>query len=250
MLTSGFYVLSLGLDSHTIEMKILKATIFLICISVIFQACSAVHKNRPSEELAERNPTIVSKIGKLSLKTSIATQVNIPEERNYSFGDFLRGYNPYAGPIAYTVFALPLVSYLSLSESKKWVAISEALTSAEFTPAIDQAVKARLHAVFAEENLPEVAMGIIIQKVEIVGTQNCCLEVSADLNIHRSAKEVMYDQINITYNNTSENTPLPRCDHVDSFAADNGSLVKVTMAEYAEILADMAVSRLHQETAK
>lgn len=255
---------------------------FYVCLIAMLHACSAGRserfnaeaiKDQPGSEsfkesqkaFADRNPMIVSYIGELELTIRMATLAEIPED-NYKMWLYFpaEGAGSLAlglvAPPMYVsalvvggVFLIPLGTYGYLHEKGIWDSINGALSNAEFTRAIDGAMKDRLNGAFTEESMPNVKIEVIIQAFGIVKSSSMlqhCFVVSANLILSRGNTELKQDHLQITDLNRSEDAPPPQCASLEHFAKNEARLVKDTLAEYAEVLAVMAIDRIPRESAK
>jgi hypothetical protein len=259
-----------------------KLICFSVCLIAMLQACSAGRsersnaeaiKDQPVSELmkksqkafADRNPMIVSYIGDLELTIRMATLAEIPKD-NYKMwlyfpaegaGSLALGLVAppiYASALVVGgVFLMPLGTYGYLHEKGIWDSINGVLSNAEFTRAIDSAMKDRLNAAFTEETMPDVKVELIIQAfglVEYTSVRQHCFVVSADFILSKDETVLKQDHLQITDLNRSEDAPPPQCASLEHFAKNEARLVKDTLAEYAEVLAVMAVDRIPRESAK
>jgi hypothetical protein len=251
-----------------------------ICFVAILQACSTAQsmhsntdaiKNQTISELSnqnqkmftDKNPTIVSRIGNLELTTRMATPVEIPgdksKERLWVSAEGAGALT--LGLVAAPMFAsglvvggimlVPLGTYGYLHEKGIWDSINGALSTAEFTRAIDSAMKNRLRAAFTEDNMPNVKIEITIQVLGIVkATGQDCLVALAHFGLNNDTEELKEDNLHITVSGKSEDAPPPQCTTLDRFAENEARLVKNTLAEYAEVLAVMAIDRIPKGSTK
>jgi hypothetical protein len=259
-----------------------KLICFSVCLIAMLQACSAGRSERSNAEaikdqpgseqskksqkaFADRNPMIVSHIGELELTIRMATLAEIPKD-NYKMwlyfpaegaGSLALGLVAppiYASALVVGgVFLIPLGTYGYLHEKGIWDSINGALSNAEFTRAIDSAMKDRLNAAFTEEGMPNVKIEVIIQAFGIVNSSSMlqhCFVVSANFILSRGNMELKQNHLQITDLNRSEDAPPPQCASLEHFAKNEARLVKDTLAEYAEVLAVMAVDRISRESAK
>jgi hypothetical protein len=208
---------------------------------------------------------IVSYIGELELTTRMATLAEIPED-NYK----LLRYLPVEGtgslalslvaPPMYTsalavggILLIPLGTYVYVHEKGIWDSINGALSNAEFNRAIDSAMKKRLTAAFAGENMPNVKIEVVIQAFGIVESSSMpqhCFVVSANFILGRGNMELKQDHLQISELNRSGNAPPPQCATLEHFAKNDARLVNDTLAEYAEVLAVMAIEMIQREKTK
>jgi hypothetical protein len=78
-----------------------------------------------------------------------------------------------------------------------------------------------------------------------------CFVVSADLMLSRNNNtEVKRDHLLITEANKSEDAPPPQCASLEHFAKNEAKLVEDTLAEYAGVLAVMAIDRIPRESSQ
>lgn len=275
-----------GIQDDRMPVHPKKCFVKLVCLSVclisMLQSCSAgrsVQSDReeirvqPHSELfkqnqkpfADRNPTIVSSIGELELTTRMATIAEISDRSYKGWAIFppLGAGGLALGLVASPMFAgtlivggaflIPAGIYGYSHEKSIWDSINGALTNAEFTRAIDNAMKGRLNTAFAKEIPPNVKIEIIIQAFGIVGSsfrERHCFVVSADFILSRGSTQVRRDQLRITRANRSTDAPPPQCTSLEHFAKDEARLVKDTLAEYADVLAVMATDRIFGANSK
>jgi hypothetical protein len=264
------------LQSKKNSSRLLSFSVFLISMLYACSAGRSVHSDaeaiqvEPTEEstnesqkaFADRNPMIVSHIGELELKIRMATLAEIPED-NYKMlpaegaGYTALGWASYGATSVSAlvfggIFLIPLGT-LYLHEKGIWDSINGALSNAEFTRAVDSAMKDRLNAAFTEESMPNVKIEIVIQAFGLVkssSTLQHCLVVSANFILSRGNMELKRDHLQITNSNKSKDAPPPQCASLEHFARNEARLMKDILAEYAEVLAVMAIDRIPGESAK
>ncbi len=253
----------------------------LLCLTVMLLGCSTggplrsdgdpPQAGRFSERaeqsrkvLAERNPTIMSRIGHLQLTTRMATPgetVEDPSKAGLLFS--AEG----AGALALGLFAppmfastlvvggvllIPLGTYAYYREKAIGDSINGALMNAEFTRAIDGAVKARLEEVFPEEGGPAVKAEIIVQTLGLLAPSRHrgCIVASADFRLSAGEMELKQETLQITLADRTEDAPPPQCASLERLAENEARLVKDTLTEYAEVLAEMAAGRIRKGTGR
>lgn len=253
-----------------------------ICLMAMLQGCAAKKSDIPDPKLkkdqigaerfkesqrvfAIRNPMMVSNVGGLELIVRMATIAEIPDNFYKTIGltpPIGAGYLGLglAAPPLYAsalvvggVIIIPLGTYLYFHEKWIWDSINAALTNAEFTRAVDRAMKVRLNAAFVNESTPNVKIEIIIQGFGIVDSSSPrqhCFMVSSDFILSRDNMEIKRDHLRITDFNRSKDAPPPQCCSLEHFAENEARLVKDTLTEYTEVLAEMVIDRLLRENLK
>lgn len=244
-----------------------RLVLIFLCLILILQGCrtgQSVHsgtKNESQQTFANRNQRIESHFGDLELEVRMATTAEVPEEYykvslyGLPGGGASAGLGVLAASSAMVVGGAiaPLGAYIYIHDKGIWDPINEALINAEFTRAIDKAIKDRLNITFAKERAPNVKIDVIIQSYGLVGDafhMPHCLVVSADFILSRGDIEVRRDHIEISNRNRSKDAPPPQCAHLKRFAENKARLVKDTLAEYAEVLAVMAIDRIPKGNSK
>jgi len=254
-------------------------SIFLIAM---LQGCAAKKSDIPDSRAKEdqvgaerfkesqrvfalRNPIMASNIGDLELIVRMATIAEIPEDLYKIWAVFpAQGAGSLAlglvAPPLYAsalvvggVFLIPLGTYGYLHDKKVWDSINGALANAEFTRAVDRAMKERLNGAFTRENAPDLKIEIIIQGFGLMKSSAMnqhCFAVSAEFIVSQDTSEIKRDNLNITYTHRSKDAPPPQCAGLENFAENDAMLVKDTLAEYSEVLAVMAMDRFLREHAK
>ena len=254
---------------------------FSVCLIAVLQACAGGRSERSDAEaikaqpdsqlfkesqkaFSDRNPMTVSYIGDLELTIRMATPAEIPEDYKMWISFPAEGAVSLAlGLLAPPMFAsalvvggvllIPLGTYGYLHEKGIWDSINGALSNAEFTRAIDSAMKDRLNAAFAEESMPNVKIEVIIQTFGIVNSSSMlghCFVLSANFILSRDNMALKQANLKITDLDRSEDAPPPQCASLEHFAKNEARLVKDTLAEYAEVLAVMAIDRIRRESTK
>jgi hypothetical protein len=252
------YIMS-GEGKHTIEDRTKQSTVPI--------------KDQPSSEslkeiqnmFSDRNPTIISHMDELEVIVRMATPAEIPENDSkiaLSFpaigaGSLALGLSAPAmfasSLVAGGLLLIPLGTYVYLSDKGIWDSISDALSNAEFTRAVDKAMKNRLNIAFNEGSLPNGKVEIIIDSLGLVDSPSIqqqwqhCLVVSAKFVFSRDDMELKHEQLQITDLGRSEDAPPPQCASLEKFAKNDARLVNDTLAEYAEVLAVMAIDRIPRE---
>ena len=267
------------IQNGRVFLRFVKLVSFSVCLIGMLQACSTGRpkssdavavKDQPVSEsfkesqkaFADRNPMIVSHMDGLELIIRMATPAEIPED-NYKIalsfpavgaGSLALGLAApamYASSLVVGGFLLiPLGTYIYLSDKGIWDSINGALSNVEFTSEVDKAMKNRLNAVFTDGSMPNMKIEIIIQSLGLVDSssmQQNCLVVSAKFVLKGDNMELKQDQLRITDLNKSEDAPPPQCASLEQFAKNGARLVKDTLAEYAEVLAVMAIDRIPTE---
>lgn len=218
---------------------------------------------------ADRNPTIVSNIGNLELTVRMATIEEIPKDNSEEWRTITglsAGFIP-LGLVASPIYAsalvvggvllVPMGTYLYFHDKGVWDSINGALTTGEFTPAIDSAIKDRLNVAFAKESAPRGKIEMIIQAFGLANSSSMpksvvqhCFVAEADFILSRGGRVIKQEQLRITDINRSEDAPPPQCATLEHFAKNEATLIKDTLAEYAGVLAVMAVDRIPREGAQ
>ncbi len=254
----------------------------IFCMTLLLQACvssrgersdTGVVKYQPllgslqknQDVFAKRNPVIESAIGDLTWTIRIATPAEVAEDA-YKLGL----YPPAAGAGALALglaappmFAsalvvggallIPLGSYVYVHEKGIWDAIHGALTHAEITPSIDRAMRERILMAFAGSDMPAMKIEIVLEAVGLVkaeSTQQHCFVAAANFLLSRHHTVMKQENLRMTDMNRSEGAPPPQCAGLEHFAKNGPRLVKDTLAEYAELLAAMAVERIPRQSVK
>ena len=214
---------------------------------------------------ADRNPMIESHIGELDLTIRMATPAEIPKDDYKTWLQFpAEGAGSFAlglvAPPLYAsalvvggVFLVPLGTYGYFHEKGVWDSINGALSNAEFTRAVDRAMKDRLIAAFTEKRMPDFKIEVIIQNFGLVNSSSRlqhCFILSANFILSKDNVELKKDYLRITYLNKSEDAPPPQCAGLEHFAKNEARLIKDTLAEYAEVLAVMVMDRIPRESVK
>ncbi len=240
-------------------MKLLQIALsLLLVLSPI--ACASVQsdtKNETQQVIASRNPRIVSRFGDLELEVRMATPAEVPEEDykvalyGVPYGGASAGLGVLAASSALVVGGAiaPLCAYIYIHDKGIADSINEALINADFTSAISKAMKGRINKTFTKKSAPNMKIDIIIQSFGLVGNsfyEPHCFVVSADFILSRGGVEVMRDRLQISNVNRSMDAPPPQCASLKRFAKNKARLFKDTLAEYAEVLAVMAVDRIQK----
>jgi hypothetical protein len=222
-----------------------------------------VEANKKTQQaFASRNPRIASHFGNLELEVRMATTAEVPEDiyKQWLYG--FPGGVGYAGlgvlatsgaMVVGGAFFVPLSAFGYIHEKGIWDPINEALINAEFTRVIDKAIKNRLNLTFTKERAPNVKIDIIIKSFGLLGDSFYmphCFIVSADFILSRGGREVSRDCLQISDVNGSKDAPPPQCASLKRFAKNKARLVKDTLAEYAEVLAVMAIYRIPKGNSK
>ncbi len=243
------------------KLNLVRFVLIALCLIVILQGCRTSQsvrsgiKKESQQAFASRNPKVVSHFGDLELEVRMATTAELPEEYYKAGLYFLPGGAASAGIGVLAASSAmvvggaiaPLGAYIYLHEKGIWDPIYEALINAEFTPAIDKAMKDRLNITFAKERALDVKIDVIIQSFGLVGyalNTPHCFVVSADFILSRGEMEIRRDLLEISNVNRSKDAPPPQCACLKRFAKNKARLVKDTLAEYAEVLAVMAIDRI------
>lgn len=232
----------------------------------------AAEKYRASETFKEsqttfaaRNPVMKSHIGSVQTVTRMASRAELPED-NYKFWMMFpaEGAGSLAlGMVAPPMYAsalvvggiilVPLGTYGYMHEKKIWESINQALTTIEFTRAIDTALKKRLGAILSKRDFPDAQVEIIVHAFGLIKPSSelhYCLVVSAKFSLAERQQLSTQEQLQITPADRSRDAPPPQCNSLENFADNDARLIRDTLAEYAEVIAAMAVKRITAERKK
>lgn len=250
--------------------------IVMLCAVIWLQACQSTNPATkgaaqnanpkiPDEVLARQkeftanNPVIASRYGALKMAVRMATVNELPPDISKLMGLFTaEGAGSIGLAFAYpTLFSSALVvggaflipggAYFYFHEKNVWEAISGAMSSAELTREISDAMQDRLQTYFDPEGAPELSIEIIVQAFGLVKSQagfQHCLVVSAACIIGKDGQEIESNQIRITQEGRSEDAPPPQCARLDGFAEHDARLLKMHLYETPQVLGVMAIDRL------
>jgi hypothetical protein len=257
--------------------------VFVVSFSVLISGCaskssteslevtpshSKLYKEK-QEEFADRNPMIISNLGKSKFTIRMATQADMPEEYYKTWlGEIALGtgsagilatpvglYSPayITPPAALFLGGLIVIpgAIFYTHDRAIWDTISTTLSQVKFTHTFGNALRDKLNNAFSNESAPNLDIEIVILAIGINShPQLPCFVLSADFIVRQNNIEILRDQLNITETNRSKDAPPPQCASLSHFAENEGRLVTETSNEYAEVLAVMATERILRGNAK
>lgn len=118
--------------------------------------------------------------------------------------------------------------------------LAQALLDANPGPAIAEAMRARA-PMASREAVPVAAAQLMLRAWGIVGP---CAVMTTDLVVERHGMEILHDQLRLTSGEASPDAPSVQCATFERFAKNDGQLLRLVMADYAQITAILALERL------
>jgi hypothetical protein len=251
-------------------------TIFSALLIAMLHGCSADGPNRPDPEarnhptesaalkacrqaLADHNPVIVAHIGAMQLTVRMATTADLPEDNSNGMRFLMAegGGSLALGLVAPPMYAsalvvggvllIPLGTYIYIHDKNIWDSICDTFGSVEFTRAIVDSFQRRLLEKSAEAKRPRADVEIIVEAYGIAappsGGRSCLLAV-ANFVCRQEGRIIKQERLQIADGHRSEDAPPPQCATLEQFTEDDARLMKTTLAEYAEVLAVMAIDRI------
>lgn len=140
----------------------------------------------------------------------------------------------------------PTALLMSSRERRTWENVTTALGSVAFEQNLLRALIERAQGRLPERAGGDVRVELIVQAYGLVGArpERVCFIASADLVVRGVEGERRRERLSITPTDASADAPPPQCASLERFAAREGQLVRDTAAEYAQVLAVMAIDRL------
>lgn len=151
-----------------------------------------------------------------------------------------------SGLIVGGLLIVPGALTMSEMERSTWQHVVAALQSVRMDRALAAAVERRAPRDWTGSGGPAVHVDLVLKGYGIVGENPAkgCFVADMDLVATRDGAEVLRDRIVIAEDGPTPDAPPAQCASLERFEADDERLVRDTAAEYAEVLAVMAIGRL------
>lgn len=199
------------------------------------------------------------RIGRFEYSVRAASEPALPEDPSAEWGVFA-GFGAVSGMLGAVappffasglivggVILVPLVVGMVERQRRILTALSDALHRADFPKAVDAALQRRAAAALPPSAGRTAKVALTIQAFGLVGRESvdwACMVVATELAVHLDEREVDRATLSIEPARSTRDAPPPQCAYVDRFAEEDGRLVGVAAAEYAEVVAALAVERL------
>lgn len=198
------------------------------------------------------------RIGRFDISVRAASEPALPKDPSAEWGVFagLGAVSGMLGAVAPPFFAsglvvggiilVPLAMGMAERQRRILTALSESLQRAEFPAAVETALQRRAAAALPPSEGRVARAELTIQAFGVTGqsVDRGCVVVATELAVHVDGKELDRSSLAIEPARATRDAPPPQCAFLDRFAEDGGRLVAVTAAEYAEVVAALAVERL------
>jgi hypothetical protein len=148
-----------------------------------------------------------------------------------------------AGLMVGGLILVPLGLFLVESERRPWQTVVDALQTIDFPKATLEAMQRRAARALPARSGPLANAEMVVIAFGLMGR---CFIVDAEIAVQLDEKEVIRSPLRILAS-AGEDAPRAQCASLETFAANNGQLLKDTVAEYAEVLAAMAIERIARE---
>lgn len=203
-------------------------------------------------------PAEEARIGRFAVSVRAASEPALPEDPSAEWGVFagLGAVSGMLGAVAPPFFAsglvvggvilVPLTMGMAERQRRILTALSESLQRADFPAAAEAALRRRAGAALppSEGRTAEVVLTIRSFGFIGQGVDWGCMVVATELAVHVDGTELDRAALSIEPARSTPGAPPPQCAFLDRFARDEGRLVTVAAAEYAEVVAALAVTRL------
>jgi hypothetical protein len=199
-----------------------------------------------------------ARIGRFEVSVRAASEPALPKDPSAEWGVFagLGAVSGMLGAVAPPFFAsglvvggiilVPLAMGMAERQRRIMTALSESLQRADFPAAVEAALRRRAAAALPPSEGRVARAELTIQAFGVTGQSVDwgCVVVATELAVHVDGKELDRSSLTIEPARATRDAPPPQCAFLDRFAEDGGRLVAVTAAEYAEVVAALAVERL------
>ncbi|HWA14653.1 MAG TPA: hypothetical protein VHA15_16300 [Burkholderiales bacterium] len=205
-------------------------------------------------------PTLADEpgIGRFEYSVRAASEPAVPADPSAEWGVFagLGAVSGMLGAMAPPFFAsglivggvvlVPGVMVMAERQRRILTALSASLQRAGFPAAVDAALQRRAAAALPQSEGRTAKVALTIQTFGVIGQSADwgCMIVATELAVHLDGKELERASLSIGPARSTRDAPPPQCAFLDRFAEEDGRLVSVVAAEYAEVIAALAVARL------
>lgn len=156
-----------------------------------------------------------------------------------------------SGLIVGGLLLVPSALIFSDLERKTWERATNALKRVTFESNLLSALSRRARGLLPETAGATTRVELVVNGFGLAGARpgHVCFIASADLLVRVDGEVMLRDRLRIEENNTkaghaSDDAPPAQCASLERFADQDGQLVRDTAAEYAEVLAAMAIDRI------